>query len=62
MREHGDELAGIIVEPFQRLIAPKPGFLEGLRRITEENGLVLIFDEVVTVSVSPTAVRRSTMA
>ena len=43
-----DELAGIIVEPFQRLIPPKPGFLEGLRRITEENGLVLIFDEVVT--------------
>src|SRR5947207_15018455 len=30
VREHGDELAGIIVEPFQRLIPPKPGFLEGL--------------------------------
>jgi glutamate-1-semialdehyde 2,1-aminomutase len=48
VREHRDELAGIIVEPFQRLIPPRPGFLEGLRRITEENGLVLIFDEVVT--------------
>src|SRR5437660_4012117 len=48
VREHGDELAGIIVEPFQRLIPPKPGFLEGLRRITEENGLMLIFYEVVT--------------
>src|SRR5262245_31446999 len=48
VREHKDELAGIIVEPFQRLIPPKPGFLEGLRRITAENGLVLIFDEVVT--------------
>jgi glutamate-1-semialdehyde 2,1-aminomutase len=48
VREHADELAGIIVEPFQRLIPPKPGFLEGLRRITAENGLVLIFDEVVT--------------
>ncbi|HZT48344.1 MAG TPA: aminotransferase class III-fold pyridoxal phosphate-dependent enzyme [Hyphomicrobiaceae bacterium] len=48
IREHKSELAGIIVEPFQRLIPPKPGFLEGLRKLTRENGLVLIFDEVVT--------------
>ncbi len=46
--QHGKEIAAIIVEPFQRLIPPKPGFLEGLRKITEENGIVLIFDEVVT--------------
>jgi glutamate-1-semialdehyde 2,1-aminomutase len=48
IREHKNELAGIIVEPFQRLIPPKPGFLEGLRKLTQENGLILIFDEVVT--------------
>jgi glutamate-1-semialdehyde 2,1-aminomutase len=48
IREHKGELAGIIVEPFQRLIPPKPGFLEGLRKLTQENGLILIFDEVVT--------------
>ena len=48
IREHRDELAGIIVEPFQRLIPPRPGFLEGLRKLTEENRLLLIFDEVVT--------------
>jgi glutamate-1-semialdehyde 2,1-aminomutase len=48
VREHRDELAGIIVEPFQRIIPPQPGFLEGLRRITAENGILLIFDEVVT--------------
>jgi glutamate-1-semialdehyde 2,1-aminomutase len=48
IREHKGEIAGIIVEPFQRLIPPKPGFLEGLRKLTEENGMVLIFDEVVT--------------
>lgn len=46
--QHKDELAAIIVEPFQRLIPPKPGFLEGLRQITSETGIVLIFDEVVT--------------
>jgi glutamate-1-semialdehyde 2,1-aminomutase len=48
VREHKDELAAIIVEPFQRLIPPKPGFLEGLRKLTKEHGLLLIFDEVVT--------------
>lgn len=45
---HRDELAGVIVEPMQRLIPPAPGFLEGLRAITAEHGIVLIFDEVVT--------------
>jgi glutamate-1-semialdehyde 2,1-aminomutase len=48
VREHRDELAGVIVEPFQRIIPPLPGFLEGLRKITAENGVLLIFDEVVT--------------
>src|SRR5215813_14479229 len=48
VREHKGELAGIIVEPFQRLVPPKPGFLEGLRKLTEQHGLLLIFDEVVT--------------
>jgi glutamate-1-semialdehyde 2,1-aminomutase len=46
--EHAAELAGIIVEPFQRLIPPAPGFLAGLREICTRHGLVLIFDEVVT--------------
>ncbi len=45
---HHDDLAGVIVEPLQRIIPPAPGFLEGLRRITAAYGLVLIFDEVVT--------------
>ena len=48
VREHGKEIAAIIVEPFQRLIPPRPGFLEGLRKLTQEHGIVLIFDEVVT--------------
>src|SRR5436309_12264903 len=48
VREHKDELAGVIVEPFQRIIPPAPGFLEKLRKITAENGILLIFDEVVT--------------
>ena len=48
IKEHKDELAGVIVEPFQRLLPPQPGFLQALRRITKEHGIPLIFDEVVT--------------
>jgi len=48
VREHRDDLAGVILEPFQRIIPPLPGFLEGLRKITAEHGIPLIFDEVVT--------------
>lgn len=45
---HREDLAGVIVEPMQRLIPPAPGFLQGLRAITAEYGIPLIFDEVVT--------------
>ncbi|MDH3451165.1 MAG: aminotransferase class III-fold pyridoxal phosphate-dependent enzyme, partial [Gammaproteobacteria bacterium] len=48
VREHRDELAAIIVEPVQRVIFPAAGFLEGLRRIADDNDVLLIFDEVVT--------------
>lgn len=43
-----DELGAVIVEPFQRLLPPKPGFLQGLRDATAQYGVPLIFDEVVT--------------
>ncbi len=43
-----EELAGVIVEPMQRLVPPLPGFLQGLREVTAEYGIPLIFDEVVT--------------
>jgi glutamate-1-semialdehyde 2,1-aminomutase len=42
------EVAAVIVEPLQRAIAPRPGFLARLRELTERRGIVLIFDEVVT--------------
>lgn len=48
LRAHRGELAGIIMEPLQRCTPPLPGFLEGVRRIATELGLILIFDEVVT--------------
>ena len=46
--DHPDEIAAIIVEPVQRIIAPDEGFLEGLRSLCAERGILLIFDEVVT--------------
>jgi glutamate-1-semialdehyde 2,1-aminomutase len=45
---HHDELAAVIVEPLQRIIAPRPGFLQGLRDLTLRYDIPLIFDEVVT--------------
>ena len=44
----GSDLAAIIVEPLQRAIRPRPGFLEGLRQLARRLGALLIFDEVVT--------------
>jgi glutamate-1-semialdehyde 2,1-aminomutase len=48
IRAAAEELAAVIVEPVQRLIAPAPGFLEGLREVSQALGIVLIFDETVT--------------
>ncbi len=47
----GNEVAAIIVEPVagnMNCIPPEPGFLETLRRVCDEHGSVLIFDEVMT--------------
>jgi glutamate-1-semialdehyde 2,1-aminomutase len=48
IRRHAQELGGVIVEPLCRSMPPVPGFLEGLREITRELDIPLIFDEVVT--------------
>lgn len=50
-RERGHEVACIIVEPVagnMNCIPPAPGFLEGLRKLCDDSGAVLIFDEVMT--------------
>ena len=48
IEKYHDEIGGVIVEAFQRVISPQPGFLEGLRDITDQYGIPLIFDEIVT--------------
>lgn len=51
LNEVGQEVACIIVEPVagnMNCVPPAPGFLEGLRRLCDKHGVVLIFDEVMT--------------
>jgi glutamate-1-semialdehyde 2,1-aminomutase len=50
-RERGDQIAAVIVEPVvgnMGCVPPLPGYLEGLRALTEKYGALLIFDEVMT--------------
>jgi glutamate-1-semialdehyde 2,1-aminomutase len=50
-REHGSEIAAVIVEPIAAnmgFVLPEPGFLQALRDITREYGALLILDEVMT--------------
>ncbi|MET1031755.1 glutamate-1-semialdehyde 2,1-aminomutase [Domibacillus tundrae] len=49
--QFGDDIACVIVEPVagnMGVVPPQQGFLEGLREVTEQNGSLLIFDEVMT--------------
>ena len=49
--ERGEEIAAVILEPVcgnMGCVPPAEGYLEGLRKITQEYGTVLIFDEVMT--------------
>ncbi len=45
--DHPNQIAAVILEPVG-LIEPASGFLEGVRKLTEKQGAVLVFDEVVT--------------
>ncbi len=42
------EIACLVLEPATALEEPAPGFLEGLRRLADEDGFVLVFDEMIT--------------
>ncbi|WP_309120296.1 aspartate aminotransferase family protein [Paenibacillus sp.] len=51
LRTQAEDIAAVISEPVMcnsGCIMPKPGYLEALRRLTEELGIVLILDEVIT--------------
>ncbi len=49
--KYGSDIAAIFVEPAagnMGLVPPRPGFLEGLRKLADEHGALLVFDEVIT--------------
>lgn len=51
MKESGDQVAAVIVEPVganMGVVPPEEGFLPGLRRLCDEHKALLIFDEVIT--------------
>ncbi len=53
MAAHGNETAAIIMTPFghpnhQKMQIPAPGFLEGVRKLADQHGTVLIYDEIRT--------------
>lgn len=51
IKQNGKDIAAVIVEPVvgnMGCVQPKAGFLEGLREITKQHGIILIFDEVMT--------------
>jgi len=52
IKKHRHELAAVIVEPTMRDMTPKPGFLQAVREATEENDVLLIFDEVISFRLS----------
>lgn len=49
LKKNKDELAAVIMEPVQRGFVPaKPDFIKAMREVTEDLGIVLIFDEVMS--------------
>ena len=51
VEENEGEVAAIIIEPVagnMGCVPPEPGFLEGLRKVCDEDDIILIFDEVMT--------------
>lgn len=55
LRNYSEEIACVIVEPLMGsagFITPKPGYLSGLKKLTEKYGVLLIFDEVQSLRLS----------
>lgn len=51
LKANPEQVAAVIVEPVAAnmgVVPPQPGFLQGLRKLCDESGALLIFDEVIT--------------
>lgn len=61
LEEHQDKIAAIIMEPVLGAggaVAPKPGYLKGMRKLTDKYGVLLIFDEIITFRLSLGGLQR----
>ncbi len=47
LAEHPGRIAAVIMEPATGTVEPAPGFLEGVRALADEDGFVLVFDEMI---------------
>ena len=55
LEKHHERVAGIIIEPLPNaggLVPPQPGYLRGLRELADAYGVLLLFDEIVTLRLS----------
>lgn len=55
VKENADQLAAVIMEPFLGaggVVLPKPGYLEHVRKVTADNNVLLIFDEIFSYRVN----------
>jgi glutamate-1-semialdehyde 2,1-aminomutase len=48
LQRHPGDIACVVLEAATSLCEPAPGFLEGLRRLADRDGFVLVFDEMIT--------------
>lgn len=48
LARHPGRIACLVLEPATALAEPEPGFLEGLRELADEDGFLLVFDEMIT--------------
>lgn len=56
LREHAGRLAAVLVDPMPNragLVPAEQNYLDGLRRLTRELGILLVFDEVITLRLGP---------
>ena len=47
LQAHAGEFAAVVIEPMN-VVAPAPGFLEGVKSLAHEHGALLVFDETIT--------------
>jgi glutamate-1-semialdehyde 2,1-aminomutase len=62
LKKYEDKIAAVMLEPMMGalgMVAPRPEFLSGLRKLTERCGVLLIFDEVITFRLSTGGIQQA---